>query len=111
MSRRTTSHAVLVRVAEADEDDAGTVTPFLLCHPPAYARLRHHAVRQNSDPAVTWCFSCHMEGRMGILFHDFGGAMICISINQESRRLALFDMFNAAGQCDLLEIRLDRFGK
>ena len=37
--------------------------------------------------------------------------MICISINQESRRLAMFDMFNAAGQCDLLEIRLDRFGK
>jgi 3-dehydroquinate dehydratase/shikimate dehydrogenase len=37
--------------------------------------------------------------------------MICISIAQESRRLALFDMFNAAPQCDLLEIRLDRFGK
>src|SRR5436190_14725341 len=37
-------------------------------------------------------------------------AMICISINQESRRLALFDMFNAAPQCDLLEMRLDRFG-
>lgn len=36
--------------------------------------------------------------------------MICISINQESRRLALVDMFNAAKQCDLLEIRLDRFG-
>ncbi|MFO0967613.1 MAG: type I 3-dehydroquinate dehydratase [Gemmataceae bacterium] len=37
--------------------------------------------------------------------------MICISINQESRRLALVDMLNAARQCDLLEIRLDRFGK
>jgi len=37
--------------------------------------------------------------------------MICISINQESRRLALFDMFNAARQCDLLEVRVDRFGK
>src|SRR5262245_46061239 len=37
--------------------------------------------------------------------------MICISINQESRRLALVDMHNAAPQCDLLEIRLDRFGK
>jgi 3-dehydroquinate dehydratase/shikimate dehydrogenase len=36
--------------------------------------------------------------------------MICISINQESRRLALVDMLNAAPQCDLLEIRLDRFG-
>jgi 3-dehydroquinate dehydratase/shikimate dehydrogenase len=36
--------------------------------------------------------------------------MICISINQESRRLAMFDMFNAAPQCDLLEVRLDRFG-
>jgi 3-dehydroquinate dehydratase/shikimate dehydrogenase len=36
--------------------------------------------------------------------------MICISINQESRRLALVDMFNAARQCDLLEVRLDRFG-
>jgi 3-dehydroquinate dehydratase / shikimate dehydrogenase len=36
--------------------------------------------------------------------------MICISINQESRRLAVVDLFNAAPQCDLLEIRLDRFG-
>jgi 3-dehydroquinate dehydratase/shikimate dehydrogenase len=36
--------------------------------------------------------------------------MICISINQESRRLALVDMLNAAPQCDLLEVRLDRFG-
>ncbi len=36
--------------------------------------------------------------------------MICISINQESRRLAIFDMFNAAPQCDLMEVRLDRFG-
>src|ERR1700730_10929029 len=37
--------------------------------------------------------------------------MICISINQESRRLALVDMLNAPRQCDLLEVRLDRFGK
>ncbi len=37
--------------------------------------------------------------------------MICISIAQESRRLALADMLNAARQCDLLEVRLDRFGK
>ncbi len=37
--------------------------------------------------------------------------MICITINQESRRLALVDMLNAAGQGDLLEVRLDRFGK
>lgn len=37
--------------------------------------------------------------------------MICISINQESRRLALVDLLNASRQCDLLEIRLDRFGK
>jgi 3-dehydroquinate dehydratase/shikimate dehydrogenase len=36
--------------------------------------------------------------------------VICISINQESRRLALVDMHNAAKQCDLLEVRLDRFG-
>lgn len=36
--------------------------------------------------------------------------MIAISINQESRRLALVDMLNAARQCDLLEVRLDRFG-
>lgn len=36
--------------------------------------------------------------------------MICISINQESRRLAIVDMFNAAKQCDLVELRLDRFG-
>jgi 3-dehydroquinate dehydratase/shikimate dehydrogenase len=37
--------------------------------------------------------------------------MICISIAQESRRFALADMVNAARQCDLLEVRLDRFGK
>ncbi|HEV3118884.1 MAG TPA: type I 3-dehydroquinate dehydratase [Gemmataceae bacterium] len=37
--------------------------------------------------------------------------MICISIAQESRRLALADMLNASRQCDLLEIRLDRFEK
>jgi 3-dehydroquinate dehydratase / shikimate dehydrogenase len=37
--------------------------------------------------------------------------MICISINQESRRFALVDMLNAAPQCDLVEIRLDRFGQ
>jgi 3-dehydroquinate dehydratase/shikimate dehydrogenase len=37
--------------------------------------------------------------------------MICISIAQESRRFALVDMLNAASQCDLLEVRLDRFGK
>src|SRR5947208_4652465 len=37
--------------------------------------------------------------------------MICISIAQESRRMALADMLNASRQCDLLEIRLDRFGK
>src|SRR5438105_3173362 len=37
--------------------------------------------------------------------------MICISIAQESRRLALADMLNAARLGDLLEVRLDRFGK
>ncbi len=37
--------------------------------------------------------------------------MICISISQESRRMALVDMLNAARQCDLVEVRLDRFGK
>jgi 3-dehydroquinate dehydratase / shikimate dehydrogenase len=37
--------------------------------------------------------------------------MICITIAQESRRFALVDMRNAAPQCDLLEVRLDRFGK
>ncbi len=36
--------------------------------------------------------------------------MICITINQESRRFALVDMLNSAKQCDLLEIRMDRFG-
>jgi 3-dehydroquinate dehydratase/shikimate dehydrogenase len=37
--------------------------------------------------------------------------MICISIAQESRRLALADMLNASRQCDLLEIQLDRFDR
>src|SRR5207247_3225278 len=38
-------------------------------------------------------------------------SMLCISIYQESRRFALVDMLNASRQCDLLEVRLDRFGK
>jgi 3-dehydroquinate dehydratase/shikimate dehydrogenase len=37
--------------------------------------------------------------------------MICISIALESRRMALADMVTAGHQCDLLEVRLDRFGK
>src|SRR5260370_24133586 len=37
--------------------------------------------------------------------------MICVSMAQESRRLALADMLNAARQGDLLELRLDRFAK
>ena len=37
--------------------------------------------------------------------------MICISILQESRRLALADMLNAGPQAELLEIRLDHFVK
>src|SRR5262245_12483501 len=37
--------------------------------------------------------------------------MICISINQESRRLALADMLNADRQADLLEVRLASSGK
>ncbi|MBI2806174.1 MAG: type I 3-dehydroquinate dehydratase [Planctomycetes bacterium] len=37
--------------------------------------------------------------------------MICISINQESRRFALADMVNAKLFGDVLELRLDRFGK
>jgi len=37
--------------------------------------------------------------------------MICVSIAQESRRLALADMLNASRQGDLLELRLDRFAK
>src|SRR3954453_13264459 len=37
--------------------------------------------------------------------------MICITITHESRRLPLVDMLNASRQCDLLEVRLDQFGK
>ena len=37
--------------------------------------------------------------------------MICISINQESRRYAMADMVNAKLFGDVLEMRLDRFGK
>src|SRR5271170_1980491 len=37
--------------------------------------------------------------------------MICISINSESRRLALADMVKAKHFGDVLEIPLDRFGK
>src|ERR1700722_20539553 len=37
--------------------------------------------------------------------------MICISIAQASRRMALADMLNASRQCDLIEVRLDCFEK
>jgi hypothetical protein len=37
--------------------------------------------------------------------------MICVSIANESRRLAVADMLTAARQGDLLEVRLDRFDK
>jgi 3-dehydroquinate dehydratase/shikimate dehydrogenase len=37
--------------------------------------------------------------------------MICVSIAQTSHKLAFVDMLNAGNQCDLLEIRLDRFEK
>jgi 3-dehydroquinate dehydratase / shikimate dehydrogenase len=37
--------------------------------------------------------------------------MICISLALESRRMALADMVTASQQCDLVEIRLDRFAK
>lgn len=35
--------------------------------------------------------------------------MICVSIAQYSHTLAIVDMFNAGSQCDLIELRLDRF--
>ena len=37
--------------------------------------------------------------------------MICISIAQASRRMALADMLNASRQCDLIDVRLDCFEK
>lgn len=37
--------------------------------------------------------------------------MLCIAVAPESRRLGKVDLFNAAGQCDLIELRLDRLGK
>ena len=37
--------------------------------------------------------------------------MICITINQESRRYAMADMVNAKLFGDVIEMRLDRFGK
>jgi hypothetical protein len=37
--------------------------------------------------------------------------MICVSIAQQSRRLTPVDMLKAGPQCDLLEVRLDRFEK
>lgn len=37
--------------------------------------------------------------------------MICISVTPESRQLAKVDLFNAAGQCDLIELCLDRLLK
>jgi 3-dehydroquinate dehydratase / shikimate dehydrogenase len=45
-------------------------------------------------------------------FHFWALAMICVSIVQESRRLALADMLNAAMLgADLVEVRLDKFEK
>lgn len=37
--------------------------------------------------------------------------MLCIAVAPESRRLGKVDLYNAAGQCDLIEFRLDRLGK
>lgn len=37
--------------------------------------------------------------------------MLCVSIYQKSRQLALVDMLNASRQGDMIEIRLDRFSK
>lgn len=37
--------------------------------------------------------------------------MICVSIAQQSHRLALVDLLNAGPRCDLIELRLDRFDK
>lgn len=37
--------------------------------------------------------------------------MLCIAVAPESRRLGKVDLFNAAGQCDLVEFRLDRLEK
>lgn len=37
--------------------------------------------------------------------------MICISITPESRQLAKVDIYNAANQCDLVEVCLDRLHK
>lgn len=37
--------------------------------------------------------------------------MICVSIAQTSHRFAFVDILNAAGQCDMIELRLDRFDK
>lgn len=37
--------------------------------------------------------------------------MICISVAPTSRRLALADLFNAAKQCDLIELCLDQFAR
>lgn len=37
--------------------------------------------------------------------------MLCITVAPESRRLGRVDLHNAAPQCDLIELRLDRLGK
>src|SRR6185503_10937221 len=37
-----------------------------------------------------------------------GPIMICISVTPESRQLAKVDIYNAANQCDLVELCLDR---
>ena len=37
--------------------------------------------------------------------------MICISVTPESRQLAKVDIYNAANQCDLVEVCLDRLAK
>ena len=34
--------------------------------------------------------------------------MICISVTPESRQLAKVDIYNAANQCDIVEVCLDR---
>jgi 3-dehydroquinate dehydratase/shikimate dehydrogenase len=63
-----------------------------------------------SDPPRVAAFELQ-SGRPAARLLAWSPAMICISIAQNSRRFALADMYNAARQCDLLELRLDRFDK
>ena len=79
---------------------------YLSCHTHACT----HTTQMRFDSSL-WCkdWRTNAPGQNVEDLRDSG--MICVSVAPESRRLAKADLLNAAKQCDLIELCLDRFKK